>query len=234
MLNYLEKIELPRTILNTFRKQISKSTGLIPALPYPCWNFYEWNAFSANDKEIGRGPQSDNPLRFDLNLNAMYVYVCGLDKDLSGEKTDTSTVAKGIRDFLYDEKAGLFRISSECDRFSLLGNALAVLAGVGDRKTLETALKGPESVVPVTLSMRTFLYEAMLKTDPDAGEWIVKDIGTVFGRMLDQGATTFWETELGAEDFGGAGSLCHGWSALPVHYLTKYAKHDDKTRRTQQ
>ena len=26
---------------------------------------------------------------------------------------------------------------------------------------------------------------------------------------------------LGAEDFGGAGSLCHGWSALPVYYLSK-------------
>ena len=39
--------------------------------------------------------------------------------------------------------------------------------------------------------------------------------------MLDAGATTFWETELGAEDFGGAGSLCHGWSALAVHYFVR-------------
>ena len=37
--------------------------------------------------------------------------------------------------------------------------------------------------------------------------------------MLDAGATTFWETEKGATDFDGAGSLCHGWSALPIYYL---------------
>jgi hypothetical protein len=39
--------------------------------------------------------------------------------------------------------------------------------------------------------------------------------------MLSCGATTFWETILGAEDFNGAGSLCHGWSAIPVYWLTK-------------
>jgi len=36
--------------------------------------------------------------------------------------------------------------------------------------------------------------------------------------MLDRGATAFWETIKGADDFGGAGSLCHGWSALPIYY----------------
>lgn len=36
--------------------------------------------------------------------------------------------------------------------------------------------------------------------------------------MLDQGATSFWETIKGEEDFHCAGSLCHGWSALPVYY----------------
>lgn len=42
--------------------------------------------------------------------------------------------------------------------------------------------------------------------------------------MLDDGATTFWETELGADDFGGAGSLCHGWSAIPIYYLSVLAE----------
>ena len=41
-----------------------------------------------------------------------------------------------------------------------------------------------------------------------------------FGKMMDAGATSFWETEKGEADFGGAGSLCHGWSALPVYFYT--------------
>lgn len=41
--------------------------------------------------------------------------------------------------------------------------------------------------------------------------------------MLFEGATSFWETLNGSEDFKGAGSLCHGWSAIPVYLYLKYA-----------
>ena len=36
--------------------------------------------------------------------------------------------------------------------------------------------------------------------------------------MVFSGATSFWETSLGGDDFDNAGSLCHGWSSLPVLY----------------
>ena len=36
-------------------------------------------------------------------------------------------------------------------------------------------------------------------------------------RLLDAGADTFWETLEGADAFGKAGSLCHGWSAVPIY-----------------
>ena len=38
--------------------------------------------------------------------------------------------------------------------------------------------------------------------------------------MLREGATSFWETELGEAAFADAGSLCHGWAALPVYYYS--------------
>ena len=40
--------------------------------------------------------------------------------------------------------------------------------------------------------------------------------------MLLNGARTFWETERGAEDFHRAGSLCHGWSAIPIYFYFAY------------
>ena len=43
--------------------------------------------------------------------------------------------------------------------------------------------------------------------------------------MLDRGATTFGETIKGAADFGGAGSLCHGWSALAALWYTRLEAH---------
>ena len=40
--------------------------------------------------------------------------------------------------------------------------------------------------------------------------------------MLYNGATSFWEHIDGAWAFGDAGSLCHGWSAIPVILYGKY------------
>jgi hypothetical protein len=40
--------------------------------------------------------------------------------------------------------------------------------------------------------------------------------------MLYQGATTFWEVDEGAPAFSRAGSLCHGWSAIPLYLYGAY------------
>ena len=40
--------------------------------------------------------------------------------------------------------------------------------------------------------------------------------------MLYNGATSFWETIKGHADFGEAGSLCHGWSAIPIYFYQAY------------
>ena len=40
--------------------------------------------------------------------------------------------------------------------------------------------------------------------------------------MLDQGATSVWETIDGGFAFEKAGSLCHGWSAVPIYIYLRY------------
>lgn len=77
-------------------------------------------------------------------------------------------------------------------------------------------------VMPASLSMTTFVYDALLKTDKARyKDFVLGDMDVRYGYMLDQGATTFWETMGGNRSFGGAGSLCHGWSALAVYYYHK-------------
>ena len=67
--------------------------------------------------------------------------------------------------------------------------------------------------------MLCFKYDAMITVDRSKYAGIIlDDIRTKYGKMLDEGATSFWETEDGAAAFGNAGSLCHGWSALPIYY----------------
>ena len=70
-----------------------------------------------------------------------------------------------------------------------------------------------------SLSMQCFVYDAMLAVDREAyAPYILADIERIYTPMLEKGNNTVWETTLGASDFDDAGSLCHGWSAMPIYY----------------
>ena len=51
-----------------------------------------------------------------------------------------------------------------------------------------------------------------------------KSLDETWSAMLDAGATSFWEVSEGWKAFGGAGSLCHGWSAVPVYFYGVYPR----------
>jgi len=67
--------------------------------------------------------------------------------------------------------------------------------------------------------MRAFFYDALLLVDREKySSFVLSDIERVYTPMLNLGNGTVWETELGQSDFGNAGSLCHGWSSIPIYY----------------
>ena len=78
--------------------------------------------------------------------------------------------------------------------------------------------------MPITLSYTVYKYDALLAFDYKYARYVYDDIIAKWGKMVFGGATTFWETEAGADDFDGAGSLCHGWSAVPMYILERYGK----------
>ena len=107
---------------------------------------------------------------------------------------------------------------------------MAILAGAATDKRRSAELiadcleKRDNGMIASTFSTKGFLYDALLKSDVSYGDFIINDIIRTYTPMIDAGATSFWETELGADDFGGIGSLCHGWSAMPVYYFAKILK----------
>ena len=196
------------------------NTGLIvnPAAPY--WNFYEWSDGSHHEEELCGHRKPD--VNHELIINCAFVYMIERYKKLCefiGEKYDfnVSGIKKAVKENLFDEKDGLFRFGIGNDLKTELGNAFALLIGLGDKRTVK-ALKGGAGLVGATLSTKGFVYDALIKNDENAAEFVLNDIRTKYGYMLEQGATSFWETEKGQADFDGAGSLCHGWSAMPVYY----------------
>lgn len=188
------------------------------------WNFYEWSR--GLEGKLNR----EEALRYDAALPMLSV--CALqrmqemarmlerDEDWSRE---IAQIKKAVREDFFDAESGLYVNSSEDTENSELVNALAILCGVAEGEEAEriaSALVDPASeMTKITLSMACFKYDALLKTDVDRyRSWILNDIDQKYKKMLDAGATSFWETELGDADFQNAGSLCHGWSSMPVYY----------------
>ena len=78
--------------------------------------------------------------------------------------------------------------------------------------------------VKTTLSHYIYKIDALMQ-EPDIYYPVIhQQILDQWGQMLFSGATTFWETMDGGDGFSKAGSLCHGWSAIPVYFWHRYKK----------
>ncbi len=211
-------------IIGTFKNSMDE-TGLIPHFARPCWNFYEWSKDSEGyfrenpDSEINVNPH------YDLLANTMFLYSLSHFKrlaELRGQTVDfdEATFKSKIKE--YFKKGDKYVLSDFSKESSVLGNSLVALTDIEDDSGFLIKQIKSGKLIDITLSMTTFLYEALLKVDKNDKDYILNDIKEKYGYMLSTGCQTCWETILGAEDFDGAGSLCHGWSALPIYYLNKF------------
>ncbi len=192
------------------------ANGLIPTLPYPYWNFYEWSEGSDREWQTSRGVDSEHVKEYDLIMNCAYVYAIRKYNEYFEENIDVSTTVEAIKNTFFDKELGFYVLSTEDKRYSQLGNAYAILIGLGGKQLADRMITDM-NIITATLSMRSFLYDALMSIG-GYEDYILQDIEKRYTHMLKKGATSFWETEKGADDFDGAGSLCHGWSALPIYY----------------
>ena len=202
-----------KRFMHEFASRIDQN-GLLAELPSPYWNFYEWTANSD-------GAEKDE--RYHLILNCAFVYSCQHFAklcDMAGESfdVDVERIKRAIEDTFFERESGVFILSpASGESASQLGNAMALLVGLGDGRTVD-ALKKDERLIPASLSMLPFVFDALLARDANCKDYILENIRKTYGKMLEAGATSFWETIDGESAFCGAGSLCHGWSAIPIQY----------------
>ena len=187
------------------------------------WNFYEW------EKSLDGQFEYTDDTKCDLILNCLYSialremgYICKkLQKtDIYTERVKSLNLAINKA---FKRESGYYALFSKGEEYCELGNGLAILCGAATGETAEKLcekLTSNHDWTRVTLSMKCFKYDALLAVNKEKyRDFILEDIRTTYCKMLDAGATTFWETEDGESAFENAGSLCHGWSALPVYYL---------------
>jgi len=213
--------------LEAFARFLDPDTGLLPCLPGSnYWNFYEWTDEKLSD-------HSRDITGTDLILNCLFLRSLQAMSRLSsmtglhcGLCALEAPLHQSIRR-TFRRSDGLYATDPGHTHLCQLGCALAVLTGVadeGDAAAICRLLTSPDAgqAVAVSLSMTAFVYDALLLTDEAryAG-FVLENIDRRCGYMLDEGATTFWETMAGWKDFQNAGSLCHGWSALAAYYYRR-------------
>ncbi len=186
------------------------------------WNFYDWSPYL--DGAL-HGTEDAIP---DLMINLLFILALQNLREIA-LKIGKSFAYEGLleeskkhtHESFYNAETGLYSMTVGGSEYTVLGNALAILAGVTVDKeyVCEKIVNGELS--DCSLSMKIFKYDVLLVTDKEKyQEWVLHEIRREYDKMIEQG-NTVWETIDGASAFDNAGSLCHGWSAIPVYYYIK-------------
>mgnify|MGYP003290392488 CR=1 FL=1 len=185
------------------------------------WNFYEWteNLDNWGLTKFSSDLLSNALLSLALQNMAVIAKELCIENDYPAQ---AELLNIRIKESFWDKEKGICYNYVDHISYSQLGNAVAILCeavtGADAEALCEKLLSDPQ-MTQISLSMCCFLYDALLKTNKEKYTSVVLDnIEKTYAPMLDAGSTTVWETELGEQDFSGAGSLCHGWSSMPVYY----------------
>lgn len=231
-----EMYEALERLLNTFTSRIDE-TGLIRSFEKSMvdWNFYEWSpTLSGNLREGYSGYEAALNLMLALAIENMQSICRALGKSERATELDSirSGICEAVTERFWDAERKLIHTSDQyTDTYSVLVNAYALLTGALDGMDKTEVLRilthngkdengsNIDGIIPNTLSMNCFRFDALLRENREKyKDLILSELDGTYLMMLRNGATSFWETERGEADFSGAGSLCHGWAALPVYY----------------
>ncbi len=176
---------------------------------------------------------SSNGPTFDAPLNLFFLQALEADATLAAELGDRTTaevwrtaaaeLRRNVRERFWNAAHGCldtFAGTTDGAAVHELTQALALLADAvppSARGTLAEKLSEPSDWIETTLSQSLHKYEALVRMGPPFRAKAIRHMNATWGRMLDAGATSFWEMKEGWRAFDAAGSLCHGWSAIPIY-----------------
>jgi len=238
------------TIAHILNRRISELQDHL--LPQPSgkdyWNFYDWApGLSGTGEDANPHANKDEGLQPRSAITNLYLCL-SLDRagwlaeelgdaaQAQAWRDEAAHMRKAIHPAFWNEQAQAYQLN-ELDRENSSPNAalpalaeltqsLALLAGVPDvslAQSLRRRLaKGEPAWVPATLSQMFHKFEALLMERETYLPAVMQLIEKDWGYMLDRGTTSWWETLRGGDDFSGAASLCHGWSAVPPYFYYRY------------
>ena len=198
------------------------------------WNFYEWT----EGIDDWTSHVSDDDCQ--APLQAMYIMAAEAYLELcekcSVKPFDNSlaekieNIRKAAQRFWDNEKQAFRSCLNSKAPLTELVQAQFICARIATEEQTDILLEkmtnpSEHNLCQITLSHCIYKYEALLAKPEIYGKFVRNDIAKTWGDMLFSGATSFWETQRGAWDFDSAGSLCHGWSTIPIYIFHKYSKY---------
>lgn len=216
-----------KSVLSVFVEKIEADGLIRPFEGKGKWNFYEWKDGLDGIDALGHGYTSVGQ-EADIILNGLLSIALakiakieealGIESEALSRRDALNTAINGS---FFDPTRGIYRNRASKDASCKLGNAIAILCGAAVGEVAEKIAKmlTEDLLSDASLSMQCFVYDAMLAVDREAyAPYVLSDIERIYTPMLKLGNNTVWETTLGASDFDNGGSLCHGWSAMPIYY----------------
>ena len=199
------------------------------------WNFYEWTEGLQDPDGFSQNPTHTH--QYDAPLNALFAMAVRAMTELAGwmgRSADTYTRwyerihAHFFETFFVPEenKLASFIDKGEKVHYAELTHAWALLGGLVPEEYApilrDQLLNRDGALEKSIISFCIFRYEALLEEPERFAEAVFDEIADRWGYMLFNGATSFWETLSGADDFYGLGSLCHGWTGMPAYFYYAY------------
>ncbi len=200
------------------------------------WHFYDWTeGLWGHDQPKEGQAWFDSPLNlfFALALDAgeKMARTLGHEKSAADWGKARTRLVAAIRTRFWDDTKNEFKTSIGQDVPNAptceLSQALALLTGAAPKEksaALAAQLSAPSKWTETTLSQSIYKYEALMQAGKETAQKARDAINATWGAMLDAGATSFWEVKEGWKAFNNAGSLCHGWSAIPAYFYGKYPR----------
>jgi hypothetical protein len=222
-------LQIKKMLETFFAREDHKSGLYLPPDSPGNWHFYEW--VPGLDKEYTSGTKLDAPYNLFLH-EALRAYSQMLR--LSGNVIEADAIDSRRSDLGHSMAKTFWNGQNQCMSSFVSGakhsglhqlvQCLALNEKILDdeqEKLILMKLSSPD-LEGMTLSSMLYLVRALMDRDEESRKLISSVIHKNWGKMVLSGSSTCWETIKGEADFDGAGSLCHGWSALPVYYYHAY------------
>ena len=190
------------------------------------WNYFEWADGLAGNNNRSEAPQKSSAL-------TLFFYAALRSYGRLFDDDRYTAVMKEIEahfhNTFWSKEHEAYRTFAGADHFAELVQALALWCGLvpdSVANVLRKELANDENPwIKVTISHYIYKIDALMAEPETYYAQVNRYIMEIWGSMVYSGSTTFWETIDGGDAFDKAGSLCHGWSAIPIYFWHKYGKY---------